>query len=297
MNALSQASLLAAFLAAVSASIAGALLPGLIRILTAGGLTRPNFTGRAIPTGTGILLPLAALTPLALASIAVGRDVAGTWISLLLGMGLIGFFDDAAGDRSARGFRGHLMALWRGEPTTGSFKALFGGALALYAGWSLYGAWTSALVAGGLIALCTNAVNLLDVRPGRALKGYLVLSGIGLIGSLMAIHPTSALLAHLSLAGAPFGAALALWAPDHRGRIMLGDAGANVLGAAAGLLLAGATLPFQLTALLILLLLHILTERISLTRIIESIPLLDGLDRLGRPAEEGAERGRNRLGE
>ena len=50
---------------------------------------------------------------------------------LVIGVGLFGLLDDLAGDRSTRGFRGHLTALVRGRPTTGSWKLLAGGAVSV----------------------------------------------------------------------------------------------------------------------------------------------------------------------
>ncbi len=63
---------------------------------------------------------------------------------------------------------------------------------------------------------------------------------------------------------------------------MMGDTGSNLLGATLGLSLAAppVNIPVRLTALLLLLALHILAERLSLTKLIEQKPFLQRLDRL-----------------
>jgi glycosyltransferase involved in cell wall biosynthesis len=211
------------------------------------------------------------------------------WLAgaLLMWM-LLGLFDDVAGSGSRRGFRGHLTSLWHGQLTTGAVKLLAGGVLALgmayclpQRGWAL---WITIPLAACLIALSANAINLFDLRPGRALKiCWLVL--LPLIGCDIApaghMPPLSSAL--LTLATCLLCITL-LYAPlDFAGMMMLGDTGANVLGAFLGLYLA-ATLPLygQCFALLLLVALHLYAERASITRMIERVVWLNWLDQLGR---------------
>ena len=67
---------------------------------------------------------------------------------------------------------------------------------------------------------------------------------------------------------------------------MLGDAGANVLGAVLGLyaVLFGGNL-LQLASLAILAVVHVLTEKVSLSAVIARQPLLRFLDHLGRTGQ------------
>ena len=256
------------------------------RLLGEGGLLRKNYRGRYIPAGAGVVVPFAALPSFALAQLAPGlRGLGAPWITVLMGMALLGLLDDAAGDRKSRGLAGHFRVLLRGRLTTGALKALAGVALALYAGWSLFTSAAASLLAALLIALSANAVNLLDLRPARALKGFFLIVILAAVGVVLggAAAPWSG--AHLALALIPAGAALALWRGDARAEYMLGDAGANALGAAAGLALAAASWPWQAGAAVLLAGLHALCERRSLTALIERVPLLDFLDRLGRPPE------------
>lgn len=267
------------------------LLPPVLALLREGGMIRKNYLGRQLPVGAGVVVPLASLGPWLLL-VALGRGVRDEaspvflWIALLFGMSFLGLLDDAAGDRRRTGFSGHVRALVEGKPTTGSLKALFGGLLALSAGLSLHGLSVAALVSGAVVALSANAVNLLDVRPGRALKGTALLSAAAAVanlahgwphapGSVWPVH-------HWAAWSASMGAALALWRGDHKGEWMLGDAGANAVGAAAGLLAAAAPLAWQGALLAVLVAVHLYSEKRSLSRLIEASPLLDRLDRWGR---------------
>src|SRR5207244_7686795 len=100
-----------------------------------------------------------------------------------------------------RGFRAHLRA----RPTTGTLKLAAIPALALARTGSPSGAL--------LVALAANALNQLDTRPGRAVKAYLA----------AAIPLRAPLLPAVILA--PY---------DLREMAMLGDSGANGLGALLG---------------------------------------------------------------
>lgn len=129
------------------------------------------------------------------------------------------------------------------------------------------------LLAAAVMAGTANALNLLDRRPGRALKAFL----LGWLG-LAATVPAAAL-ELLPVAGA----ALVLLPLDLGERAMLGDAGSNALGAALGWALAAHLAPVaQGTSLAVLVALHLLAEYRSLTELIEAVPPLRWLDSLGR---------------
>ncbi len=166
--------------------------------------------------------------------------------------------------RGAKGLRGHLGALARGQVTSGGVKT---GGLALtgLAGAALAGRRGPALLVGGaVVAGSANLLNLLDLRPGRALK-------TGLLGALALRQPAAA------------GAAAALLPADLGERQMLGDAGANALGAALGLALVERTgLRGSAAALAVLAALTLASERVSFTAVIARTPPLRALDELGR---------------
>ena len=274
--------------ALTAASIAAALvlwLPVLWITAVWMGLRKPNYLERRIPAGAGLLFPLVGLPALWLSPVLPRALWSGL---LVIGvLGFVGLLDDvfAAGHR-ARGLRGHFLALRRGRLTTGAIKALGGLAAALGAGLLLDPGRAGAILTDALlIALCANFVNLLDLRPGRALKGFLLLCLPALAVSPASIH----------LLGPLLGAAAVSAPGDMSGRAMMGDVGANVLGGAGGLALALALSPWdRLAVVLLLVAIHLLCEKHSLTEIIARNRCLSSLDELGcahlapYPAKEGA---------
>jgi hypothetical protein len=85
------------------------------------------------------------------------------------------------------------------------------------------------------------------------------------------------------LVAGPLGATLAVLPADLGERVMLGDAGANPLGALLGLRLASVPRRGRRAALLAAVVaLNLASERVSFTMVIEATPGLRELDRLGR---------------
>ncbi|MGH6657621.1 MAG: hypothetical protein ACRDVE_20740, partial [Actinocrinis sp.] len=119
--------------------------------------------GPVYVAGTAAALAVVPGVPKALRAAAVGVTVAA---------GAFGVYDDLYGNGDRRGIRGHLGALAEGEMTTGGVKILGIGAAGLLAGAIVRrGPGDTAvdkLLAGVTIAASANAVNLFDLRPGRA---------------------------------------------------------------------------------------------------------------------------------
>jgi UDP-GlcNAc:undecaprenyl-phosphate/decaprenyl-phosphate GlcNAc-1-phosphate transferase len=183
--------------------------------------------------------------------------------------GALGAYDDLAGSGGSRGFKGHLSALARGEVTTGAVKILGIGATGLAAA-ALAGGRSpfDVLVNGALIAGGANLANLFDLRPGRAIKAGLL--------------ATPLMLSAGAVTAAPLGAAAALLPEDLGERAMLGDAGANALGALLGLSAAGLSRPARLGLLAGVVALNAASEVVSFTKVIHATPPLRWLDQLGR---------------
>jgi UDP-GlcNAc:undecaprenyl-phosphate GlcNAc-1-phosphate transferase len=269
--------------------LAGALAVVFLRVgapdvLAAPALERENYRGHRLPTAAGILVVLAVLMVEAgraiLGALEIG-EAPGLSVdrSLVLfaafAFGLLGFVDDALGDDSARGFRGHIGALVGGRITTGALK-LFGGAgvAVVLVATPGFATGRRLLVDAVLIALAANLGNLLDRAPGRTLKCALVayvplafVLGTGPAG--IAIAPA-------------MGAAFALLPDDLGERVMLGDTGANVIGAVLGLgVVLGRGETTRVTALVVVVVLTILAEAVSISKIIDRTRPLRVLDRLG----------------
>lgn len=247
--------------------VGGALLvrflPGLLSRL---GLDRTNFQGRTIRSGAGLLFVLTGL-PWWFA------DDRSTLLctAALTGYGVLGFIDDRWGTAEFKGLRGHFRALRGRRVTTGLLKAV-GGVLLAGALTFWLPASRSPITAAPLIALCANLLNLLDLRPLRALKGFWFLS-LGLLPG-----------GPLPLAQM-WGLSFPYARREARGELMLGDTGSNALGGLLGVSLALLT-PSWLQAGFVaaLLLFHVWAEKHSLSRWIEQHAWARSVDLWGRPS-------------
>ena len=156
-----------------------------------------------------------------------------------------------------------------GEVTTGSVKLAGLAATGLAGGLLLGGRRSDVLINAGLIAGGANLLNLFDLRPGRAVK--VAALSAGLIAAGGAGGPDRS--AGLAAVAAPLGAGLALLPEDLAERAMLGDAGANALGAMLGAAAAG-SLPRSARAGLLagIVALTVASEKVSFTKVIERHP-------------------------
>jgi UDP-GlcNAc:undecaprenyl-phosphate/decaprenyl-phosphate GlcNAc-1-phosphate transferase len=277
----------------IALALAALIAPALLRALREGGHTRANYRGRELPFPLGVLVlaaALLALIPLMLLQRLAAAHVLHAEILPValyaLGVLALGLVDDtlaphgpgrSAAGAAQRGWRGHCRALLRGELSTGVLKA--GGSLGLALLATSYlelskGRW---LLASAVLVLATNVFNLLDLRPGRAIKA-LVLLGAGLTIGSGEVRPLWTL-------GLFAGPALVAGAYDLREQAMLGDTGANLLGALAGLwlvlVLSGTG---QLIALALLLAVTVYGELCSISDFVERTPGLRELDSWGRPS-------------
>ena len=262
--------------------------PQVLAGLARSSLARVNYRQREVVAGLGLLLPIGLLAwaaPLAVAArvdpLRAGRAglLAPSGLAVVvagLAFVVLGLVDDLIEDPGGRrGFRGHLRALAAGRLTGGGIK-LLGGALAGLLAASMATPpdrppW-AVLLGGLVVASAANTANLLDLRPGRCAKVFLPLWVAGCL-----LDPGggawSAGLAGAALAALPF---------DLREEGMLGDAGANALGAVVGTLLLAGPMWLVWAAAVILLALQLASERVSFSRVIEGNRVLRAADRLGR---------------
>lgn len=244
--------------------ISAAVYHGLLRTSYRKPLSRSNFAGEDVTLAEG-------------PAVVAGLLVAGPLpASLGAVTGVVGLMDDLAAGEGAvnKGLRGHLRALARGEITTGVVKIVAIGAAALASTAVADHGRRSAvdtMVGAVLVAGSANLLNLFDLRPGRALK----VAGAGAAPLLLVADESAAAVVGVAVAAAP---------NDLAGRSMLGDTGANALGAVLGLAwarrlsLTGRLLGAGAVAGLIL-----ASERVSFTEVIAHNPVLNAIDHWGRP--------------
>ncbi|MGC0422510.1 hypothetical protein [Embleya sp. AB8] len=235
---------------------------------------RRNHRGEVLTLLEGPATAVGAALATACAPGVPGRWRAAGVLAAVAGAGL-GTYDDLAGSSDRRGFKGHLGALAKGELTTGGAKIVGLGAAGLAAGALVQRRPVDKLLAGVVVAGTANLINLFDLRPGRAAKAVLLAGA----PTLLRGGPAA------SLAAAPVGAAAALLPEDLGERAMLGDAGANALGAALGVALAaGSSRTSLLAKALVVGALTAASEKVSFTKVIAGNPTLNAIDMLGRRA-------------
>ena len=247
---------------------------------------RRNVRDVEVPVGAGSLAVLAVVAVQAVFGVVgvargdgVGVDGLGRTLAVVtaLGFGLLGIIDDLVGDHGDKGFRGHLRALGAGRLTTGGLKLLGGGLVGLGVGAFVTDNVGGLLLAAAVIALAANTANLFDRAPGRVTKVSLVVFAV-----LVALTPGAERIDLVGVA-ALVGAVVGLFAFDLGERLMLGDAGANPLGAVLGLgvVLTSGTVT-QVVVLVALVAVNVAGERVSFSAVIARTPALQALDRLGR---------------
>ena len=266
-----------------SLAIALGLTPLIRGRLADAGLVAENYRGARLPVPIGVAIvpaALIALIPIMLLARLTSADVFPTDLSLVIAfvpaIALLGFVDDVLSGPS-RGFRAHAATALKGGFSTGMLKALGTLGLALLVASALPGSDGEFLLAAAVLVLATNAFNLLDLRPGRSVKAF-VLLGLCLTIATQITEPLAAL-------GLFIGPVLVCGFYDLREQAMLGDAGSNVIGAMAGVFIV-LTLDTgeQVVAFILLLLINLYGEFRSISTVIEKTPGLRHLDSLGRPS-------------
>ncbi|WP_315217296.1 hypothetical protein [Actinomyces dentalis] len=261
-------------------------------------LERVNFRGRTVSLRGGVGVAAGAVAASAQLGRALGAGAgarpAVAAVAATGAAGAAGLIDDLDagahdGDTPAKGLKGHLSALARGRVTTGAVKIAVIGSGALVAGVLLArhraaaplrrpaATALDAVVSAVTIASWADVHNLLDLRPGRALKAAALLTA-----PLLADRRRAAA-ASRALAAGCLGAAAAALPGDLMEETMLGDTGANALGALAGTALAAhPARPVRVAAAAAGTGLVLASERVSFTRVIARTPALAALDAVGR---------------
>lgn len=286
---------------AVAAAAAACTWLGSASLVGTSRLRRLNFHGREVSLRGGVGAGLGALAASLAADRALHRlqepcgpaAAAATAVLCATTAGLVDDLDAGShdGDVPAKGLHGHLGALARGQVTTGVLKiaVIGGGALVAGSALALQAARHGGLgrkrllllvdAAGRatLIASWANLANLLDLRPGRTLKGCGLIS-LGAAAAGGAAATPSRLLSTGVLA-----VAAASLPGDLAERTMLGDTGANALGALLGASLAAHPCPvLRVTACATGVGLVLASEKVSFSQVIAANRWLAALDETGR---------------
>ncbi|EHM89343.1 hypothetical protein HMPREF0045_00008 [Actinomyces graevenitzii C83] len=284
---------------------------------------RTNFHGATVSLRGGVAMAGASVASAAVASALSDQPRAALGgVVASLGGGLAGYIDDVDqgahdGGKVAKGLKGHLGALAHGQVTTGVIKIAGIGASALAAS-ALVG--SKATSVGGkvadlvlntvLIAGTANLANLLDLRPGRALKAtVLVATPLSYFSAAAAKAPAweasvtsatasasgaasatpaapasaSGASAQRLLASGLNAAAITALVEDLQETTMLGDTGANAAGALLGTsLAANDSWKLRLGAALGVVALILASEKVSFSKVIAANPALNWLDQLWR---------------
>lgn len=286
-----------AMLSIVYLGIGWLVLPRVSQFVTMHQIVEKNYNDELIPNAMGIFIGVMLVVYLVLLSmmhvfipfnsvaVFVNMTQFSAYLLALCAVCFVGWLDDTVGDKQTKGFAGHWQK-WKKDKimTTGWIKMWTTGALALWMCMLLPHAtfapmtWLSLHIVLPflLMTLMTNAVNLLDVRPGRALKFY-SLSMILL--AVFGTHWTAYIIYALPVALC----ALILLRHDLRAKMMIGDTGANVLGFSLGYCLCIA-MPIWVQIIIVMLLIgmHWIAAKSSITRLIADVKWLNWLDHLGR---------------
>ncbi|HOB86544.1 MAG TPA: hypothetical protein PKO38_02500 [Bacillota bacterium] len=257
----------------------GFLASGVVKLYRGRGLVKKNYRGRPVAPALGPVLIIGHLPAVVLPAWS-GRSIplALTADLAFLGVAFSGLWDDLLEDEVS-GFQGHLRSGLQGRITSGLLKiAAMALAAAPFCGL-LESSWPHKIAALLLVLASANGLNLLDRRPGRALKLFF---GGSLLLLFSAPQPEMLRLLLPWLAAA---LVVAPWDLDAEG--MLGDCGANLLGAVLGVgAVLALPLPAQLGLLFFWLAVNLSSEVVSFSRLIEEVPLLRFLDLLGRSREK-----------
>ncbi len=253
-------------------------IPMVKYMLESCGLIRKNYRGEMIPVGMGIaFLPALMVNSAILAYFNIEHDrllLVFVLLFAVMAMAFAGIMDDAIGNRDVTGLKGHFLSMFKGRLTTGGFKAVLGGFIGIVVSAAVTDNILGVVVGTLVVALATNFMNLLDLRPGRAIKVYLIISILILIFA----GDFNRQLYMLLLPGV-----VSYFIFDLKALSMMGDAGSNVLGVFIGVMIViSFSIQVQLVCLVGLIAIHVLTEKYSLTKLIEQNSVLNFIDKLGR---------------
>jgi UDP-GlcNAc:undecaprenyl-phosphate/decaprenyl-phosphate GlcNAc-1-phosphate transferase len=268
----------------------------LLRPTLAGpGFARSNYRKHRIATAGGICVVASVFLVESIralsATVGWGSPLRADHLGVLIivgGFGFLGLVDDLGAEGNTRGFRGHIRALANGSLTTGGLKLVGGALIAILVasidvsgGVANHRSIVSVIIDSLTIALGANLANLFDRAPGRTAK-ISTLFFLVLVGAIALFGSRGVGNSWLVSVAVVVGSTLGLLHEELRERVMLGDTGSNVIGAAIGygLTLATSTVT-RIIVVVILVGLNGVSELVSFSRVIDSFPPFRWFDFLG----------------
>ncbi len=264
---------------ALSFFIARFFIPKVLKMLKTGGMMVKNYRGQPVVTSMGLafIFPCAlSLIPFIISGIELDHMA---FLMVISSLALAGFIDDTVGNTAIKGIKGHVSQFIKGRMSTGVVKLIMAALVGLFVSGYQHKSLIGLGVYVPLFSLLVNFINLMDLRPGRAIKAFLLIGIVLMISggfsNLWVVIPITAAL--------PF-----YMKGEMEEKYMLGDAGANLLGGIAGFYaVKSLTLAPAAAMAAILLSIHVVAEYRSLSRVIESVPPLRFIDQLWRLKTDG----------
>ena len=259
------------------------MLPLIINFISNSLKHVKNYRGKIICNFGGIffslnILCMCTISYMYLTLFPEGHGYKNEILIILLGVlsaSLSGCIDDDS-DEEPKGITGHVKSLFKGELTSGTIKAFIGALSSLIISFSkgFMGLYT--FLDFLILCLMQNIINLMDLRPLRAIKSYIILSLIiSIFANLNFLYTGMNSGIIISLIFYSFYEAKEI--------CMMGDTGSNTLGMFLGLMsLNLKSISYKIVMLLFLIFVHVYSEHASISDFIERNSLLKKLDMIGR---------------
>lgn len=234
-----------------------------------------NYRGNMIPIGSGLLIPILMIF---IIPFLEQWGLFERWLNYCIitySLGIVGFIDDRLGNKEIKGLKGHLNYLIsKRRMSTGLIKLILIFALGTYISIQLKNQVITVILCTLVFALWTNIFNLLDVRPGRAIKGFWLITFVIFSIHINDIDNLEWILLLLTIF---------LFVVDVFELGMLGDAGSNLLGGIVGFwMILFSTKAELIIYLLVGILLNLYAEKRSFSVWIEKHPMIRRIDHWGR---------------
>jgi UDP-N-acetylmuramyl pentapeptide phosphotransferase/UDP-N-acetylglucosamine-1-phosphate transferase len=267
----------------ISAAAALYFLPVFFELLSEKRIVRLNYSGKTLVSSMGLAMLFTCLVGVLPFSLVKNMDKSVIYVAAVALTGFLGFMDDMLADTGIKGIKAHLSAAGTGKSSVGWLKILIGIGTGFIVSAYFHLNWLVWPLYTLLFALSMNFINILDLRPGRAVKGFLlnflVITVLVGFGSVWIFIPVFTFL-------------LAYIGGELKEIYMMGDTGANLLGGIIGLYAVWELNMVEASVFLgVYLFIHIFAEYRSISGYIESNRLLNFIDCIGRLKDERGEAG------